>query len=399
MEKIERTRDPIQKKKLLSTTIFLLAFISLILSMFLGMRRENGNIEDKIQSLIPPGSKYRVVENNIFECFEAGNEKKITGYIANGEADGFAGPMEIGVLADTKGNIKDLAVLSNKETLPYYEKVIDKNFLHQIKNKTYADQFENGKDYDAVSGATYTSKGIAEAARKGVQKIAVEQLDLEVPLHVPPKIKFGIPEITLVLLYLIVLIGLQTGTRIKKAIRWITMLAGMFILGFWFTVPLSINKVNQFLLGYWPDWHINLYWYMLIFSVFGIILINKKRLYCNWFCPFGAAQDCMALIGGGKIRIPKKLSRIFIIIQRTLVWLVLLYALYYRTPSFLNYEIFSTFFALTGTSLMFGLMAIFIIASMFIKRPWCKILCPIEAISDFTSDIRDRIVNLSFHKK
>ncbi|MCK5220328.1 MAG: hypothetical protein KAR14_02005, partial [Candidatus Aminicenantes bacterium] len=95
MGKTEGINNPKQKNKLLSTTIFLLVFISLILSMFLGMRRESGNIEDKIQSLIPPGNKYRVVENNIFECFEPGNEKKITGYITNGEADGFAGPMEI----------------------------------------------------------------------------------------------------------------------------------------------------------------------------------------------------------------------------------------------------------------------------------------------------------------
>jgi len=398
MKKTKRIRDPKQKNKLLSTIIFLLVFISLLLSLYLGMRRESGNIEEKIRSLIPTGNNYRVVNNNIFECFETENGKKITGYITNGEADGFAGPLEIGVLADAKGNIKDIAVFSNKETLSYFEKVIDKNFLDQIKDKTYSDQFENGEDYDAVSGATYTSKGIAEAARRGIQKIAVEQLDLEVPIHIPPKIKFGIPEITLVLLYLIVLIGLQTGTLIKKTIRWITLISGMFILGFWFTIPLSINKVNQFLLGYWPDWHINLYWYMLIFSVFGMILINRKRLYCNWFCPFGAVQDCMALIGGGKIKIPKKLSRIFTIIQRTLLWLVLLFAFYYRTPSFMNYEIFSTSFALTGTSLMFGLMAIFIIASLFIKRPWCKILCPIEALSDVTSNIRDLIIRLKFNK-
>ncbi len=386
------------KKPLLIRLIFLISIASLILAGFLGLKREESDLEYKIRILIPEGSGYRVVANKLFECFDTDNEKNITGYITGGEAAGFAGPLEVGVLVDKSGKILDLAVVSNKETFSYFKKVIDKQFLKQLKNKTYKDQFENGKDFDAISGATYTSAGIAEAVRIGVQKIAVEQLDLKVPLHLPPKIKFGIPEVTLIILYLIVLVGIQTRTRIKKTIRWITMLAGMFILGFWFTVPLSINKTNQFLLGYWPDWHINLYWYMLIFSVFGMILINKKKLYCNWFCPFGAVQDCMALIGGGKIKIQKKLSTIFTILQRTLVWLVLLFAFYYRTPSFLNYEIFSTFFALTGTSLMFGLMAIFMIASMFIRRPWCKILCPIEALSDLTSAIRDQIIKLKIPK-
>ena len=358
------------------------------------MKREGSALEEKIQNLVPEGSGYRPVSNKIYECFKKGDGKNITGYITGGTADGFAGPLEVGVLVDNSGTIRELEVVSNKETLSYFDKVMDKKFLNLIKDKTYSDPFKNGNDYDAVSGATWTSKGIADAAALGLRRIAVEKLHLTVPETMPPRIKFGIPEITLIFLYLSVFIGLQMKTGIRKAVRWITLISGMFILGFWFTIPLSVNKINQFLLGYWPDWHTNLYWYMLIFSVFSIILFNKKKLYCNWFCPFGAVQDCLALIGGGKVSIPKNIGNIFTVIQRTLVWLALLLALYYRTPSFFDYEIFSTFFALTGTLLMFGLMAIFVIASLFIKRPWCRILCPIEALEDLTLGIRNRIIKL-----
>ena len=381
------------ENKILYRIIILAAVISLILAGFLGMQREVGTLEGKMQELIPDGNEYRAVSNKLFECYVKGNTAEITGYITGATADGFAGPMEVAIFVDRSGTIIELKVVSNKETLSYFEKVIDKKFLLQIKDKSYSDPFDNGNDYDAVSGATWTSKGIADAAARGLRRIAVEKLHLSVPEIIPPGIKFGVPEITLILLYLSVFIGLQMRSGIRKVVRWITLISGMFILGFWFTIPLSVNKINQFLLGYWPEWHTNLYWYMLIFSVFTILFFNKKKLYCNWFCPFRATQDLLALIGGGKVRIPKKIGDIFIIVQRTLVWLVLILALYYRTPSFFNYEIFSTFFALTGTSLMFGLMAIFVIASLFIKRPWCKILCPIEALEDLTLGIRNRIIN------
>lgn len=381
-------------KKKLSTLITAAAFLSLLLAGYLGLKREGSALESGIRSLVPQGSEYRAVSTRLFECYEPGEKDRVTGYITGAEADGFGGPLEVAVLVDTAGTLADIDVVSNKETLPYFEKVIRKEFLQRLEGKKFSDPFIAGDDYDAVSGATWTSVGIAEAAAEGVRLIASEQLGFDPPEKISPEIRFGLPEITLILLYLSVLTGLQFSGKIKKGIRWATLLAGMFILGFWLTVPLSINKVSQFLLGYWPDWHLHLYWYMLIFSVFGLILIRKKKYYCSWFCPFGAIQDCLAVIGGGKFRIPKKISVLLTVMQRILVWLALILALYFRTPSKFNYEIFSTVFALTGTAVLYILMAVFVIASLFIRRPWCDILCPINALSDLTLGIRK-----TFNKK
>lgn len=38
--------------------------------------------------------------------------------------------------------------------------------------------------------------------------------------------------------------------------------------GFWFSVPLTLSRINLFLLGYWPDWYDNLYWYILVLGFF-----------------------------------------------------------------------------------------------------------------------------------
>ena len=160
------------------------------------------------------------------------------------------------------------------------------------------------------------------------------------------------------------------------------MILGMVMLGFWFSIPLSLGKINTFLLGYWPQWQTNLYWYMLTFSVFGLIVINRKKWYCNWFCPFLGVQESLALMGGGKVQIPLRMQYWFSIFQLTLTWLAIVLAFYFRTPSQLNFELFGTFFNLTGSVFLFVLLALFLLASLFIKRPYCKIMCPVNALND-----------------
>ena len=61
-------------------------------------------------------------------------------------------------------------------------------------------------------------------------------------------------------------------------------------------MPLTISRVSSFLLGFWPQWQTNLYWYLLIGGVLFIATADNKNAYCAWFCPFGAAQECMAAI-------------------------------------------------------------------------------------------------------
>ena len=331
-----------------------------------------------------------MINENIFICFQEEDESKVIGYICNQEANAYSGPLEVAVLVDTTGMVLNLVVVSQKETPSYFKKVMKEQFPKKLTGKSYSDPFIAGEDFDAISGATFTSAGIAIAVREGSRKIAVSQLNLPVIETVPPKIRFGIPEITLIVLYMMVLIGLQAKKRVKRAIRRVTMIIGLIVLGFWFSVPLSLGKINLFLLGYWPQWQTSIYWYMLIFSVFGLILINKKKWYCNWFCPFLAVQECFAFIGGGKVRIGRKMLYWFTMFQRTLTWLAILLAFYYRTPAQLDYELFSTLFNLTGSIFLFLLLALFLMASMFIKRPYCQVLCPVNALNDLMLEIRSR---------
>jgi polyferredoxin len=99
--------------------------------------------------------------------------------------------------------------------------------------------------------------------------------------------------------------------------------------------------------------------------------------YCYDFCPFGAAQDVLGLIGGAKSH-PVRWSSGLIWAKRWLIAAAISLALLFRNPGLSSYEIFGTLFRLEGSQLQFSLLAIMIFAAMFFSRPWCRYLCPLH---------------------
>jgi len=104
---------------------------------------------------------------------------------------------------------------------------------------------------------------------------------------------------------------------------------------------------------------------------------EEWNVYCYDFCPFGALQEIAATIGGAK---PKKLrwSKVLLWAQRLLTVAAISLALIYRNPGLSSYEIFGTAFALEGSNFQFALLAIILLSSLFLYRPWCRHLCPLH---------------------
>ena len=177
------------------------------------------------------------------------------------------------------------------------------------------------------------------------------QLGLPVPKEMSPNIQFGIPEISLIGLYVVGYFGHQRKFKYTKQARWLSMLVGMIVLGFIYTRPLTLSDISKFLLGFWPQWQTNLYWYLLIGGILFVFTVDNKNPYCEWFCPFGAAQECMGAIGGAKSRSTGSYKNILKWLQRGLAWLAILLALLFRNPGLTSYEIFGTLFDLKGSTM------------------------------------------------
>lgn len=375
-----------ERNKKIETWLAVMAILLILAAWFIGAKLENSDIVSSIRVTMPEIAKLEEVDKSTYSTYDS--DEELLGYVTVESSMGYGGPLQMAVAVDQKGNIYNLSVVSSKETPTYLDKVISEKFLDEINGKSYKDKFSLSSDVDGVSGATYSSRAILEASKKGNKFIAAKILNFDVPKEEDPSIQFGAPEIILILLFVVGYIAHKRTFKYTKIVRWGTMLTGLFVLGFYYNQPLSLSLINQLLLGYFPPIHSHLYWYLILGGVFFVFTIDNKNPYCSWFCPFGAAQECLGVIGGAKNRSSKTFNDVFKWSLRIITLVAIIIALLLRNPGVTSYEVFGTLFKLTGSNYQFAILGIVLVASMFIKRPWCNYLCPLKPVTDHLTNVR-----------
>jgi NosR/NirI family nitrous oxide reductase transcriptional regulator len=372
----------INKERIIAAiSIFLI-----ITAWLIGIYRGSTDIKPYLHQTTPTADRIAKTTNGNFAAY---NNDQLLGYIAIGEGSGYGGPMQLAVATNIKGTITGLVVVKHFETPRWFERVFKNGLISRLIGKSYSDKFNLNSDIDGVSGATYTSRGIANATLDGSRKLAKQELNFSVPPRAATELVFGLPEIALIALFILGIVGRRKSFRHTKKMRWFCMLTGMIMLGFVYTNPLTISLLNKMLLGYWPDWHTHLYWYLLIVGIIFSMTVFNKNPYCEWFCPFGAAQECMGKVGGAKAHTLRTYQSKIQWLQRCLAFGAVLIALLYRNPSISSYEIFGTLFDLDGNITQFLLLGLILLASLFIHRPWCRYLCPIKPVESFIKFIKN----------
>ena len=342
---------------------------------------------------MPEADHFTLISSSNFAAWEDSDEEKLIGYVAVDSGHGYGGDLHLAVALALDGSIKGLAVVDHKETAAFFGRVLRKGVLEDLKGKKYSDPFVLDQDVDSVTGATTSVRALADAARKASRSAASENMGYAVSPEPAPTIRFGIPEAVLVGLFLFGIIGRfrSLPNTYKKTARWISMLTGLFVLGFVFNKPLTLVLVNKVLLGFWPQWQLHLYSYILLAGILFITLVDNKNPYCEWFCPFGSAQECLAVIGGGKKLPPNNIHIALRWFQRTLALGAIAFALFYRNPGISSYEVFGAFFHLIGTNFHFVMLGIVLVVALFIRRPWCSYLCPLRPVTDYIRLVRNGI--------
>jgi Na+-translocating ferredoxin:NAD+ oxidoreductase RnfG subunit len=377
----------VQKRQRTERFLGIVAVGTMIAAWVIGTMRAAANLMPAIEQALPTADHFEELDNDLYCAWADAGEEEILGYVALGEAGGYGGPMILTVGVSPQGEILGATVASQKETPSWMNRVMDAEFVESFFGKTYSDPFVLENDVDGITGATYTSRAVAEAVMEGSRAVAMH-VGLPVAAQPEPKIIFGVPEIVLLGLFMVGYFGHQPKFKYKKQVRWASMIIGMVFLGFVYNSPLTIAYINKFLLGFWPKWQTNLYWYILIGGILFVVTVDDKNPYCEWFCPFGAAQECMGAIGGAKVRTPRQYRDLFAWTQRGLAWLAIVVALIFRSPGLSSYEIFGTLFALIGSSVQFLLLGIILIAALFMRRPWCNYLCPLRPVTDMIRFVR-----------
>jgi NosR/NirI family nitrous oxide reductase transcriptional regulator len=371
-----------------------LALIILVCAWFAGTFRAQTDLHPFLKQAMPEADHFTPSSGGNYTAWKDSNEKESIGYVAVGSGYGYGGDLQLAVALALDGSIKGLAVVNHKETAAFFKRVLRRGVLDDLRGKTFSDPFVLDQDVDSITGATYSTKALADAARNASRRVASKNLGYTVAPEPAPKIRFGIPEAFLAGLFLFGIVGRLRRFKYKKTARWISMLTGLFVLGFVFNKPLTLVLINRMLLGFWPQWQLHLYSYILLAGIVFITFVDNKNPYCEWFCPFGSAQECLAVIGGGKKRPPKNVHTALRWFQRALALGAIVTALLYRNPSISSYEVFGAFFHLIGTNFHFVLLGIVLVGALFIRRPWCSYLCPLRPVTDFIRLVRNWIRDL-----
>jgi polyferredoxin len=110
-----------------------------------------------------------------------------------------------------------------------------------------------------------------------------------------------------------------------------------------------------------------------------------RNAFCGWLCPFGFMQDMVSTRGQKLAVIDRPLRFLKYIV---LAWAVL-GAAYYGYMVFRDADPWAALWGLAELSFTLGtvVLAITLIASLFVERPWCRYACPLGAATGLVSKL------------
>ncbi len=346
-------------------TIFLICIISInrdkqIIGISLEEKTQSGNITYK--------NGYTIVN---------------TSNIVSG-IKGFAGATPLEIHINSKGNISEIKPLKNSES-PRFFSSLEKNGLYtEWIGLTPQEALE--KHVDAISGATYSSNAVIKTFNSAIEYVINNKIVSSYNI----KEFFSIKNI-IAILVIIFSITLPLFTK-NRIIRYLQLIINILILGVWCGTFLSLSMIVNFVSNGVDNINIIIP-LLLIIIAFIYPLFGKKQYYCTWVCPYGASQEIINSISPFKINISNKTNKILKIVQKIL-WVIIMFimctGLYF---DIMDYEAFTIFIYNQAyiPALIIGFT--FLVLSLFVKRPYCKYICPTGYLIRFAERSNYKINN------
>lgn len=330
---------------------------------------------DDAKKNFPEADSLALEDVNLYNVFDDGNK---IGTIVNtspfsDEIYGYNSTTPLTIFLDENDRISEVEICENRETRGYLNKVINSGYLDLWDGLTPKEAATY--NVDAVSGCTFTSIAVAQSLQIRMQDLSKEKGKIAIDRKLLAR------QICIVLVTILAAICFFNPNK-TKILRYVTLLLSIAILGFWTNSLLS--------LALFYNWMTNgislaIQLPLLIIAVLAILLplFTKKSFYCQYLCPFGAAQEFVGVIGqkakgkGQKTSSVKSKVFNFFVFFRKVILLVLL--LIVALGVGLDLSVVEPFPIFNYQSIGFGVAifaAVIIVASVFIKKPWCNYLCP-----------------------
>ncbi len=168
----------------------------------------------------------------------------------------------------------------------------------------------------------------------------------------------------------------------KKSVplKYLTFAAAIGHMGFAKSYLISITNIFSIVDWNWPVVKYNLAWYLFFgFTVVSTILWG--RLYCGRVCAYGALTQTLDAVipRRWRIDVPKSIEKRAALIKFGLLFGVLAYYVVTHDVQIYRYVEPFWMFGLFGTPALWTLLAVLLMATVFVRNLYCRFLCPVGA--------------------
>lgn len=168
----------------------------------------------------------------------------------------------------------------------------------------------------------------------------------------------------------------------KKSVplKYLTFAAAIGYMGFAKSYLISITNIFSIVDWNWPVVKYNLAWYLFFgFTVVSTILWG--RLYCGRVCAYGALTQTLDAVipRRWRVEVPRSIEKRAAGIKFGLLFVVIAY--YAATDDVQIYQYVEPFwmFGLFGTPTLWTVLAVLLVATVFVRNLYCRFLCPVGA--------------------
>lgn len=279
---------------------------------------------------------------------------------------GYFGTTPLVIVLDAEDVVSGVELLDNIDSPDYVEHVKNKGLLSAWvgipASKVASIQI------DAVSGATYTSRGIIESMKR---RMAVyEDSDLSRSTSWGAVLR----GVALAIFLAVAIFAFLRPGRIGRW-RWIIMALSVAMLGIWQGNMLSLAQTASWIVNGIP---IGVQWGLFLMALIAVMLplFTGKAFYCTWVCPFGACQELVGKCNKKKTNPGFKTVQWLKALKRAILFGLLLTIGLGGTLDLAGVEPFAAFNPQAASWTAVVIAVVSLILSIFVNRPWCRFLCP-----------------------
>lgn len=304
------------------------------------------------------------------------------------EIRGFAGPVNLLFVINSRGVINRIALVESNET-PTYIMGID-SFLEQFQGRDIRKGFvfSQQSGIDMMSGATVTSEAALQIINSASAIVGRELLNIDVKEPEASSIWSRLFRIDTLFIFAVISAAVFVYKYGTSKIRTGFLIFNLILAGLVFNLQFSIVQLIQLLRFQAPPIYDTSHFLLLWGAVFLAVVFGP--VYCSHLCPFGALQELT-----GKFGRPATPTPHYAWYMRSIKYIVLaavaVFAFHPNSHRIFSFDPLVNAFAFKFTLIPVLIIVTIMVASAFYFRFYCRYLCPVGAFFNLFNKIANKL--------